>query len=289
MFIETFCTLISGIPSLSPAIRKVPRKTILNVVPRRQYSQRFGLVNPFTRKICSKKQDQLRSSALTYRKYLFHHSCKCANQISTSLKTDLSLGAKIKKLSREYGWSAFGVYLALSALDFPICFLLVKYLGSERIGKWEQAVTSSLKSLIPEDFKRTCNEWSASIQSIRASSHSSQEGDNNKDVDFCEKTSSSNVEDAEKNNKKDASIATQLALAYAIHKSFIFVRVPLTAAITPKIVKMLRGWGWDIGKRTTREAKFLNRAKLRIKLQKPITRKKKFLRFAKFTRFGKDR
>lgn len=49
-------------------------------------------------------------------------------------------------------------------------------------------------------------------------------------------------------------IWTQLALAYAIHKSFIFVRVPLTAAVTPKIVKTLRGWGWNIG-RPTRKAK----------------------------------
>jgi len=55
-------------------------------------------------------------------------------------------------------------------------------------------------------------------------------------------------------------LATQLALAYAIHKSFIFIRVPLTAAVTPKVVKILRGWGWDIGKRTTKEAKALKRA-----------------------------
>jgi hypothetical protein len=51
-----------------------------------------------------------------------------------------------------------------------------------------------------------------------------------------------------------------LALAYAIHKSFIFIRVPLTAAVTPKVVKILRGWGWDIGKRTTKEAKAINKA-----------------------------
>ena len=42
---------------------------------------------------------------------------------------------------------------------------------------------------------------------------------------------------------------TQLALAYAIHKAFIFVRIPATVAVTPKVVKTLRGWGWDIGKR----------------------------------------
>lgn len=55
---------------------------------------------------------------------------------------------------------------------------------------------------------------------------------------------------------------TQLALAYAIHKSFIFIRVPLTIALTPRLVKLLRGWGWDIGKRTTKEAKAVKRAAL---------------------------
>jgi hypothetical protein len=46
-----------------------------------------------------------------------------------------TLGARMKKLSREYGWSALGVYLALSALDFPFCYLLVRYLGTDKIGK----------------------------------------------------------------------------------------------------------------------------------------------------------
>lgn len=46
-----------------------------------------------------------------------------------------TLGARMKKLSREYGWSAVGVYFALSALDFPFCYLLVKTLGTDRIGE----------------------------------------------------------------------------------------------------------------------------------------------------------
>ena len=55
-------------------------------------------------------------------------------------------------------------------------------------------------------------------------------------------------------------IWTQLALAYAVHKSFIFLRVPLTAAVTPRVVKTLRGWGWDIGKRRpTKGVKDLNK------------------------------
>jgi hypothetical protein len=52
-----------------------------------------------------------------------------------------------------------------------------------------------------------------------------------------------------------SGLGTQLALAYAIHKSFIFVRVPLTAAITPKVVKILRSWGWNIGKRRSKTSK----------------------------------
>jgi N-terminal acetyltransferase 2 len=48
---------------------------------------------------------------------------------------NLSLGQRMRKLSREYGWSALGVYLALSAVDFPFCYLLVRYLGTDRIGK----------------------------------------------------------------------------------------------------------------------------------------------------------
>lgn len=47
---------------------------------------------------------------------------------------NLSLSQRMRKLSREYGWSALGVYLALSALDFPFCYLLVRYLGADTIG-----------------------------------------------------------------------------------------------------------------------------------------------------------
>lgn len=49
---------------------------------------------------------------------------------------ELSFSARIKKLTKEYGWVTMGVYLALSVLDFPFCFLLVKVAGPDRIGKW---------------------------------------------------------------------------------------------------------------------------------------------------------
>jgi hypothetical protein len=46
-----------------------------------------------------------------------------------------TLSGRMKKLIREYGWSVLGVYIFLSAADFPFCYLLVRYLGTDRIGK----------------------------------------------------------------------------------------------------------------------------------------------------------
>ena len=54
----------------------------------------------------------------------------------------------MRKLSREYGYSAVGVYLALSALDFPFCYLAVSYLGTERIGRWEHAVLAFVGGVV---------------------------------------------------------------------------------------------------------------------------------------------
>lgn len=48
-------------------------------------------------------------------------------------------------------------------------------------------------------------------------------------------------------------IWTQLLLAYGVHKSLMIFRIPLTAAVTPKIVKTLRGWGYNIGPRVKKQ------------------------------------
>ena len=54
--------------------------------------------------------------------------------------------ARLKKLSKEYGWVALGVYFGLSLLDFPFCFLAVRLAGPERIGQIEHAILTRVKS-----------------------------------------------------------------------------------------------------------------------------------------------
>ncbi|KAL3305443.1 peptide alpha-n-acetyltransferase nat2 [Colletotrichum asianum] len=158
----------------------------------------------------------------------------------------LSLSQRLKKLSKEYGWSAVGVYLALSVLDFPFCFLLVRVVGTDRIGQLEHWVTSHIKQIIPESVKTWWHEYRAAL----TKAETAQLGSN--DVSEAVEMAGWGVEEAQERNRAEASLGTQLALAYAIHKSFIFLRVPLTAAVTPKVVKVLRSWGWQIGKRRSK-------------------------------------
>ena len=132
-----------------------------------------------------------------------------------------------------------------SALDFPFCFLAVRWLGTERVGYAEHVVVEAFWSLVGVALP--------SVQARRQ--QSAQEGVVLDEAEEREGGAGAGwgVETAEARNKSDkASLWTQLALAYAIHKSFIFVRVPLTAAVLPKVVKTLRSWGWNIGKRTSK-------------------------------------
>jgi len=177
-----------------------------------------------------------------------------------AMPADNSLMGRIRTLSREYGWGAFGVYTGLSLLDFPFCLLLVNYLGTELIGEWEEVIVSHVKAIIPESVKSTWNEWRASMKQAEREMIGSQEVSDHVEM------AGWGVEEAEKADKSNASWATKIALAYAIHKSFIFVRVPITVAVTPKVVKILRGWGWDIGKRTTKAAKAARRVEVAEKL-----------------------
>lgn len=150
-----------------------------------------------------------------------------------------SLSERLKKLSREYGWAALGVYLALSALDFPFCFAAVRLLGVERIGHYEHVVVQYVKDKFQTVWPTEESEGQGKL--VEAEERNKDEASKFDIYTCCEFNSSFML--------TFAGIWTQLVFAYAIHKSFIFIRVPLTAAVLPKVVKTLRGWGWNIGKR----------------------------------------
>lgn len=69
-----------------------------------------------------------------------------------------SLTARLKKLSREYGWTVIGVYLALTVADFPFCFLAVKYIGAERVAHAEHVIVGGAKRVAQKVFPNLLQE-----------------------------------------------------------------------------------------------------------------------------------
>ncbi|KAL8948826.1 MAG: hypothetical protein Q9222_005021 [Ikaeria aurantiellina] len=69
-----------------------------------------------------------------------------------SPEPSLSLSQRLRKLSREYGWSALGVYLMLTALDFPFCFLAVRLVGTDRIGHLESVIVQGFWKIFSYPF-----------------------------------------------------------------------------------------------------------------------------------------
>lgn len=169
-----------------------------------------------------------------------------------------------------------GVYLFLSAIDFPFCFAAVRWLGVERVGHAERVVVESVRGAIPEAVKDRWRRFKTTRRELlgleQGHAPDPVQRDHPAIAEVVNEFDHGVIEAAKVNDSENASkryaiqcsgfaqpytllirdsigIWTQLALAYAIHKSFIFIRVPITVAVTPKVVKVLRSWGWEIGKR----------------------------------------
>lgn len=132
----------------------------------------------------------------------------------------------MKSLVKEYGYSALGIYFVLSMFDLPLCYAIVHSVGKEKIQLYENKVKRYF------GFGKSDEELQRMQEILKI-----QEENENKN-------------DPKKNSDGMFSWFswTELAIAYGIHKSvFIFIRVPLTAAVTPWVVRLLRGWGFQVG------------------------------------------
>jgi hypothetical protein len=160
----------------------------------------------------------------------------------------------LKQLSRKYGWSAVGVYFGLSVLDFPFCFLAVQLVGPERIGEVEHAIVDGFWSLVGLVMPSMKPEDRMPIEAVEAAGREANTVNGNGHK-VKEEASTYRTGQSSWRGRTDISFAgiwTQLLLAYGVHKSLIFFRIPLTAAVTPKFVKTLQGWGWNVGYKKAR-------------------------------------
>lgn len=135
----------------------------------------------------------------------------------------------IRALMKEYGLSALGIYLALTAIDLPLFYLLVHSVGKEEIEYYENKVKQQFGyGVSDEELKRK-----QEINKIEEQHEGGEETAPEKMSWFA--------------YIKSQFSLTEFILAYGIHKAFIFIRLPIAAAITPAVVKTLRSWGFKLG------------------------------------------
>jgi hypothetical protein len=147
------------------------------------------------------------------------------------LPKDASLSEKLKHLIKKYGWYALGVYLVAGAVDFGFVFLAINIFGADKVS----AITTAAKD--------TVKGWLG-----RNSEEAKQLEEGHDEVKKLEKDATK-----EQKGSKEGLYATA-ALAYIIHKTlFLPFRLGVCAAVTPKLVKMLRAKGW-VGQEGARQA-----------------------------------
>ncbi|CAI4062605.1 hypothetical protein SKDZ_07G3910 [Saccharomyces kudriavzevii ZP591] len=191
-----------------------------------------------------------------------------ANGKNTEYKEDGSKGNDgkkgephgIKGLMAKYGYSALIVYILLTCVDLPLCFLGVHSLGEEKIKIYLNRAKQQIGMGEPDENKVTedVRKKQAHREAVQA-----------KNAD--------NIEDASKrtlNEKwqemKDSTLLAELLIAYGIHKSLIIVRVPLTALLTPSFVKLLQKFGIDLMKKQKKVFQTMaSGAKIRYKGSNP--------------------
>lgn len=154
----------------------------------------------------------------------------------------------IKGLMQLYGYSALGVYLALTALDLPLCFLMVHSLGEEKIKVYMNRIKHVFGYGIAEEDV---------VKGVRERLAFKEEQERTGKLD----------QQSWWENFKQSTLLAEFLIAYGIHKSLIVVRLPLTAAITPATVRILQKWGFNIGPKMLKT--LAHDAKIRYKSGKP--------------------
>ncbi|KAI5953848.1 NAT2 [Candida margitis] len=141
----------------------------------------------------------------------------------------------IRALMKEYGYPALAVYLALSMIDLPICYVLVHSMGQDKIQYYENKVKQTFGYGVSDDELKHQQD----VQKIEARI--------DQDDNAIEQEQKATQDQSTLHYIMSQFSWTEFAIAYGLHKSLIFIRLPITAAITPGVVKLLRGWGFRIG------------------------------------------
>lgn len=150
----------------------------------------------------------------------------------------------MKAFMKTYGYSGLGVYLALSMLDLPLCFLLVHSMGQDKVKEWQDKALNAIGW--NKDKSEDVGTPPDADTKTETTQNQPSDTQNKPETTTATTTTAANIDS--KKPIVSETFWTELALAYAIHKSLIVIRLPIAAAITPAVVKYLQRFGFDIGR-----------------------------------------
>ncbi|CAG8501574.1 8692_t:CDS:1 [Ambispora gerdemannii] len=153
----------------------------------------------------------------------------------------LSMFSRLKLLTRRYGASAVVIYLAISAMDLAATFILLQSGGGERVKKIEDWITETFGINTIYRQNRDDNKDRNLNTTIMISSQ-----ENNTTLSMI--TNDDGGNSGSDSTKQTPSLMSTLVIAYGIHKILLPLRLGVTAAMTPPLVRKLRSMGWDIGR-----------------------------------------
>ncbi|RIB17464.1 hypothetical protein C2G38_2088214 [Gigaspora rosea] len=143
-----------------------------------------------------------------------HKSLNMSTSVNENKQQEhLSMTARLKQLTRQYGASAIAVYFLISTIDLGLTFVLIHSGGAERVKMVEEWIIETFGGSIVLKKKKI-------------------------------------LQDQHKDNgtRHFPPWAGTFVIAYGIHKILFPLRLGLTAAVTPPLVKKLRKMGWNIGR-----------------------------------------
>lgn len=146
---------------------------------------------------------------------------------------------KLKDLTRKYGWATVVVYFIISAVDFGLCFFLINLVGAEHVRKGQDYV---LDALVYGTTKRE--------DVLAQAGEPKGYGLLGFLKNWRQKHKLEDVEnEVDSKRAGTSSLWATAVLAYGIHKTLLLpVRLGLTAAATPAIVKYLQRFGLNIAR-----------------------------------------
>ncbi|KAI7869292.1 hypothetical protein BDF14DRAFT_1783224 [Spinellus fusiger] len=193
----------------------------------RSFTRLYHLAKPLGPRVASRTLFPVRKPIIPYKQGLRYYikdntttkieTLTSSPQVLAHAKSEKKVG-KLKELAQKYGAAGVIVYLGIGMIDLGAVLLAIEFAGLDKVKQVEASamdILNSAKTYVGLPVKETPPE-------------------------------AKNIEETPQSEEEERPSFTSIfLLAYTIHKTlFLPVRLTVTAAITPAVVRKLHQLGW---------------------------------------------